>query len=81
MLIKIRFNREEEVLNFECRRENGHSSEDEITSAKSEGSLEDVAADEELVLMLRITDPKTTAPREYELLSEKLSAVEALKEN
>lgn len=63
MSIKINFNGDSEILNYEYEHENGHTSEDKITSVVSEDTI-DEDTEEELVLMLRHEDPKGDATDE-----------------
>ena len=60
MVLMVHFEGESEILNYEYKREAGHTSEDDFTSDDVGESNNDDGSDEGLVLMLN--DEKTNAP-------------------
>ncbi len=73
-VLKIHYEGDSEILNYEYERDNGYTSEDEFTSDSADADeQEEEDSTEELVLMLNEPDEKTESSDEDQLVDEKLS--------
>ena len=76
MLLKIHFQGDSEIFNYEYERENDNSPEDEFTSAESDDTSDKDEFDDELVLTRHSSAPVTQAEDEEELLDERLQRLD-----